>query len=273
MADNDQGNDEYQFDDLDVMTPAPEDETEAPAEGLDSAAEKPLAGMVENNIRRNALIGIAAFIFMLVVYKFIAAGFSTKSIPVQPAVATPVAPSPIQVAPPSAPAQLAPIPIQPVMPAPEASAPGMEVKINQTLSTMEVNQQGLRADVTSVNNQLGGVTNSLNLMMTKITELNGIITNLTAKVEGQAIIIERLAIRKEHKITHYAHHSTQPRSKFYIQAVIPGRAWLIATNGATLTVREGTPIVGYGIVKLIDPSQGKVMTSSGQVIRFSQDDS
>ena len=272
MADNEQGNDEYQFDDLDVMTPLPEDETEAPAEGLDSSAEKPLAGMVENNIKRNVLIGIAAFIFMLVVYKFIAAGFSTKSIPVQPAVATPVAPSSVQVAP-SAAAQLAPIPIQPVMPAPEAPAPGVEVKINQTLSAMEVNQQGLRADVTSVNNQLGGMTNSLNLMMTKITELNGIITNLTAKVEGQAIIIERLAIRKEHKITHYVHHRTQPRSKFYIQAVIPGRAWLIATNGTTLTVREGTPIAGYGIVKLIDPSQGRVTTSSGQVIRFSQDDS
>jgi intracellular multiplication protein IcmG len=62
-------------------------------------------------------------------------------------------------------------------------------------------------------------------------------------------------------------------SRYNIQAVIPGRAWLIATNGATLTVSQGTAIPGYGIVKLIDPVQGKVTTSSGQIIRFSQEDS
>ena len=58
-----------------------------------------------------------------------------------------------------------------------------------------------------------------------------------------------------------------------MQAVIPGRAWLIANNGSTITVREGTPIPGYGIAKIIDPIKGRVMTSSGKEIRFSQDDS
>ena len=60
---------------------------------------------------------------------------------------------------------------------------------------------------------------------------------------------------------------------YYIQAVIPGRAWLIATNGSTLTVREGSTIPGYGIVRKIDPNLGKVFMSTGKVIRFSQLDS
>ncbi|MBA3536672.1 MAG: type IV secretion protein IcmG, partial [Tatlockia sp.] len=64
-----------------------------------------------------------------------------------------------------------------------------------------------------------------------------------------------------------------PRLMYFIQAIIPGRAWLIATNGSTITVREGTRIAGWGVVKLIDPIQGRVLTSSGRIIRFSQRDS
>ncbi|HAF87135.1 MAG TPA: type IV secretion protein IcmG, partial [Legionellales bacterium] len=63
------------------------------------------------------------------------------------------------------------------------------------------------------------------------------------------------------------------KESYYIKAVIPGRAWLIAANGSTLTVSEGTNIKGYGMVKLIDSTQGRILTSSGRVIRFSQQDS
>ena len=60
---------------------------------------------------------------------------------------------------------------------------------------------------------------------------------------------------------------------YYIQAVIPGRAWLVSSQGLTITVREGTSVPGYGIVKLIDPNQGRILTSSGRTITFSQQDS
>ncbi len=267
MADNVDGNDEYQFDELDPMTPNTGDDNEAPIAGPGLSEEMQGASAGSNNLKRNVLIVVAAVILIVVVYKFIEGGFSTKSTPLPPAVPTAVTP---------APAEPQPIPQtipEARIPSPEAVTPAAEIKINQSLSTIEVRQQSLGADLSSVNNQLGGISNSLNLMMTKMTELNGVIASLNAKIDEQATIIERLNMPKEHKKTHYIRHRTEGRPKFYLQAVIPGRAWLIATNGATLTVREGTVIAGYGIVKLIDPNQGRVTTSSGQVIRFSQEDS
>jgi intracellular multiplication protein IcmG len=109
----------------------------------------------------------------------------------------------------------------------------------------------------------------------KMAELNQVITQLNAKLETQSQVIERLTVRTAPKPPkpRVLNGFLNQRLKYYVQAVIPGRAWLIATNGATLTVREGTLISGYGVVKLIDPTQGRVLTSSGRIIRFSQSDS
>ena len=61
--------------------------------------------------------------------------------------------------------------------------------------------------------------------------------------------------------------------RYAVKAVIPGRAWLLASNGSTLTVRRGTPIQGYGVVTGIDAVRGYVFTSYRKLIRFSQEDS
>ena len=256
MADND----EYQFDDLDAITPSSGDENETPETPVPGSEEMPPVSSGDNQLKRNILIVVAIFILILVVYKFIESSATTKPVPVAPSVPAVTAP-------------IMPVQPQPEMPIPQVVTPAAEVKINQALSTIEISQQSLRTDVSSVNNQLNGVNSNLTAMMAKITELNGIITNLSTKIDEEAIIIEKLTARREPKKIHRVTHRINQRPKFYIQAVIPGRAWLIATNGTTLTVREGTAIAGYGIVKLIDPDQGRVMTSSGQVIRFSQEDS
>ena len=272
MADNDQGNDEYQFNDMDPISPNAGYDEAGSVAGLNSSEEMMPGAVGERNIKKSVLIGVAAVILILVVYKFIELKFLNKSIPIEPVTPTVVVPpAPPPPAPPVA--EQAQIQIKPIMPVPVVSSAGTEMKINQTLSTMEVSQESLRSDVTSVNNQLGAISNNLNLMMTKMTELNGVIASLSAKVDSQATVIQQLTVPKaQHKVHSVTHYRDQ-RPKFYLQAVIPGRAWLIATNGATLTVREGTPVAGYGIVKLIDPNQGRVTTSSGQVIQFSQEDS
>ena len=101
---------------------------------------------------------------------------------------------------------------------------------------------------------------------------------LNAKLDQQTQVIEGL-------LRHQAQKRAPPKAmakargpvakpmNYYVQAVIPGRAWLIATNGSTLTVRQGSSVRGYGVVQSIDAVQGRVNTSSGRVIRFSQDDS
>ncbi len=52
-----------------------------------------------------------------------------------------------------------------------------------------------------------------------------------------------------------------------LKAVLQGRAWLQTQNGASITVSVGERVPGMGIVKVIDPEQGKVIFSNGVVLR------
>jgi len=266
MADKDQYNDEYQFADLDAMTPDAADEGDVAGTDPNVVDETPRVEHSDaNNIKRNALIVVAVVILLMIIYKFMGSVFSDKKTQVKATTPTVTVPAP------------APVRVQPVVstpaPAPVAAEPNVDAQISQKLSAIEVSQQSMRTDVSSVTSQIGGINTSLNTLLAKITELDGIISSLNAKLDDQTRVIEQLTIRQQAKKVYHGPRKAAHYLKYYIQAVIPGRAWLIATNGSTLTVREGTRIAGYGMVKLIDPNQGRVITSSGQIIRFSQEDS
>jgi len=262
MADNDQYNDEYQFADLDEAAPALESETESL--GTDHPVN--IQSNNDNNMRRNIIIVVISLVLLIGLYKIVGAFFSGKKPVAQTTVPSLASATP----------EPPPVQTQPSMVAvPQTPPPSVDNNFSQKLSDLETGQQTIRTDVSSVNSQLSGIGNSINAMATKMAELNSIITTLSTKVEEQSREIDQLTIRREAKRVHYVSQRPRPvpYMQYYIQAVIPGRAWLIGTNGSTLTVREGTVIAGYGVVKLIDPNQGRVMTSSGRVIKFSQDDS
>ncbi len=264
MADKDEYNDEYQFADLDAVS-ASEEDNSGRVSPAPVVPEGELGGSGKDNIKIKALIVVIIVIVAMVAYKMVGSLLSEK-IPVEKASVPKMAitpPVPLHTQP----------PVQHIMPPPEAALPTLDSKVTQKLSALELTQQNMQSDVSSVSNQLGGISKNVDAMVAKMAELNGVITNLSAKVDEQSHEIEKLTIRREVKRVHHVAPKGPRYPKYYIQAVIPGRAWLIATNGATLTVREGTVVAGYGMVKLIDPSQGRVVTSSGQVIRFSQEDS
>ncbi len=221
-----------------------------------------------DKIRRNALIVIVIVIVIFLLYKFIGGFFAKKSdIQTPPAVVTPVVVSKPVVAIPKQTVVVEPL----VTTAPPAENP----MVQQKLDTLESSQQSLRNDLGTMNNQLDGINTSITALNTKMVELNQVITNLAAIVEQQSaritvLLAPKIKPRKSHRIYKRDMESTLV---YYIQAVIPGRAWLIATNGSTLTVREGTQVKGYGVVRLIDAIQGRVIMSSGRVFRFSQQDS
>jgi hypothetical protein len=55
----------------------------------------------------------------------------------------------------------------------------------------------------------------------------------------------------------------EAKSPYNVQAIIPGRAWLRAENGETLTVTEGDLIKDLGRVSKIDPYDGVVEINTG----------
>lgn len=274
MADNDQYNDEYQFADLDAINPDAADDSGLGGENIENAEtiHPPAGASGRNDIIRKAMIVIGIVILIMVLYKIVESVFSGKKEVTNATAVTNVtqnsAPTPPAV--PQAQTQLPSVTTQP-----QAASPADETKLNQKLAGLESTQQNMQSTIGAVNDQIGNVNTNLNSIVTKLNEMNGVIANLNAKIEEQSKEIEQITIQREQakRVRHEFHKAPKQYLKYYIQAVIPGRAWLIASNGTTLTVREGTFINGYGMVKLIDPNQGRVSTSSGQVIRFSQEDS
>ena len=263
MADNDQNNEEYEFADLDMISTDSMNEEE----NYSKAPATKHTAMETKNVKRNALIAVGLFILAMLIYKFVSAFFETRHETAETNTPPPVVSKPVVVQQPPTPVVAPPQPVA----TPTPVAPSQS---EQKLAAMELSQENVRSELTNVNGQISGINSNLSDLTNKINQLNQVIESLSAKLDQQSSVIAALTKPKVKPRTHYVKRPTAAaRAVYYIQAIIPGRAWLIASNGSTITVREGSSVVGYGIVKLIDPNQGRVLTSSGQVIRFSQQDS
>lgn len=271
MADQDKYNDEYHFSDLEGLNPAGDDETEVTH--TETITERKFNE--PSNIRRNALIVIGLILLAMILYKFLGSYFSQRQLAVKDPASIPVQPQPqtstTSTTTTSTPSQ---VPQAPSVVVQNPASPLDSPQLDQKISSLEVGQQSMRSEVESMNSQLGGINSNLSNLSNQINQLHLIITSLSAKLDAQSKVIEHLTIvKKPAPVIKKVVRKVVRTPRYFIQAVIPGRAWLIAPNGSTLTVREGTALPGYGTVTLIDPNQGKITTSSGQIIRFSQDDS
>lgn len=271
MADNEQDNDEYKFVDMDNMDTNFIEE-EAPGAQPVTATPVEQGTSPKKDIKRNAISVVVIVICVMVGYKIISHWVSAEKNK-----QTEVNSSIVQT-PPAAPPVVNPVvvqqPVQPVQPIQPAISNQQNAELTKKVSAIEVTQDSVRAEVSSVNQQVNTVNNNVGALSSQIENLNQMITTLSNQLAKQSEEINTLMLRTQPK------HVVKPVRKYlvrlptyHIQAVIPGRAWLIATNGSTITVREGTKIAGYGIIKLIDATQGRVITSSGRVIKFSQEDS
>ncbi|HRD69086.1 MAG TPA: type IVB secretion system protein IcmG/DotF [Legionella sp.] len=260
MVDNDQNNDEYKFAEYDAMDHDPMGEMEP---GLGNSLSQDDAPP-KKDIKRNALIAVGLIILAMLLYKLI--GYLFFSEKTEPVVATipPMTQTNIQ---PETPKVVTPVPVQPVVTVDD-------VDLKRRVSALEVSQQNIRSEVSNLSQQVVTLNNNVTTITNQLASLNEVITNLSNQMAKQSDEISMLIARSQPKrvIKPVVRQIRQPVI-YYLKAVIPGRAWLIGTNGSTLTVREGTKITGYGSVRLIDAMQGRVLTSSGRVIRFSQEDS
>ncbi|HAU1959604.1 TPA: type IV secretion protein IcmG, partial [Legionella pneumophila] len=166
------------------------------------------------------------------------------------------------------------IPTTPIQQVQPATVVEDDSDLKKKVSAIEMSQQSLRSEVNALSEQINAVNNNIKNLNAQIVNLNQIIGNMSNQIARQSEVINVLMVRTTpKKVVKISRPAVAARVIYYIQAVIPGRAWLIGSNGSTLTVREGSKIPGYGIVKLIDSLQGRILTSSGQVIKFSQEDS
>ena len=141
---------------------------------------------------------------------------------------------------------------------------------NSQLS-LESNLKGMNDQINQLNNQLNGLTANNQVLQQQLAELQNKQMILIEAIDKLTVIQKS---RPSPKPYHPVSRIIPPHIEhihYYIQAIIPGRAWLINSHGNTITVKVGSKVPNYGIVDKIDHLQGRVITSSGKILRFNQD--
>ena len=259
MVDNKHDIDEYQFAAMEDSDPDLDDESVAFGDG-----EVPLDNkqQLSKAMIKKGLLVLGGFVVILVSYKMIGAFFSDKSEPNNHAAS--MIKAPIQA--PHVP-QVMPQSQQTLT----TAVPG---EINQRLSTLSNMQEKMQTDIGNFNSNLNSISTTVNDLVNKIDQLSKVVSLISNNMAQQTSRIAALTVKQQRLLKNQsdALGATKQRPIYYIQALIPGRAWLMAANGTTITVREGSNVSGYGIVKNIDTQRGRILTSKGRIIGFSQQD-
>lgn len=106
-------------------------------------------------------------------------------------------------------------------------------------------------------------------LRTQVQELNARISSMEVAFRQLTKILRNSASNtaansnREMVNVPVANRVTQPKSIYTVQAIIPGRAWLKADSGETVTVAEGDVLKGYGRITKIDPYDGIVDIDTG----------
>lgn len=219
--------------------------------------------------RKNIILGIGFFLLVLLVYKVISSFFSDdepqKTVVVPTAIKS-VASQKSLTMNQSAVQNKSSVP---------ATLPLVVSDYNQHRSDeqrvvkMETLTENLRTDVDDLKNTAQSLQYSMDNMNTQLAQINATLAVLANKMQKQD---EQMALSRRKAKSVSKPSPVIKRMTYVVQAIVPGRAWLISSRGATITVGQGAEVPGYGNVVSIDPQLGKVVTSSGAVIEYSPDD-
>ena len=215
------------------------------------------------NIRRNGLIAIAGLLFLIFILKYMGKDdISKKNANPPPSEATK-----INIA-----------STNPMLQAPVAEKLPSTVDQSNQADRIANIEKNLQSNIESMQDKIAQLSSEVNTLATTNQALTQQMTDLASKLlVSQQALEELLAAKKAQPVIARQANINKPMPKkeslaYFVQAVIPGRAWLINSQGGTLTVRVGSKVPGWGVVHRIDALQGRVTMSSGRIIAFTQAD-
>lgn len=145
-----------------------------------------------------------------------------------------------------------------------ASPSQHEIALANQIQKLQENNAALAKQVTEL-------TQKISQVGTSVSSLNTQFGSLDQKF-AQAQAMKQQSIAQESNAA--AANSGQPLAvgqKYFVEAVVPDRAWLQSKDGKTITVTKGDAIPGFGRVVSIDVYSGDVLTSSGKVVQYSSE--
>jgi len=145
------------------------------------------------------------------------------------------------------------------------AATALSSSLLHQFSQMEEYQVQSRQQVDSISNTLSSLSNSIENLQGSVAAINQQLQTISSQLQRQHAAIRAL---RPKKVKRTKRRTVPIRSTWYIQALVPGRAWLFQTNGKNITARVGDLLAGYGRVKDISIIKGVVKMSSGVIIRY-----
>lgn len=143
----------------------------------------------------------------------------------------------------------------------------LQTQLTQATSNYSDLQQQIQTNQDRVTN-IEKTVNNVESQMSKVSNaLQAIVSAATG--DGSAMPTQAYQQPRQGTRTVYqAPPSSSRGNSYFIQAIIPGRAWLEDSSGKTITVTYGDAVPGLGKVTKIDPENGIVVTSAGVKIMY-----
>ncbi len=139
------------------------------------------------------------------------------------------------------------------------------VEADNRLDSAAHSIQENKQSVTRLDGQLDALKSAMGTLSQNQQNLQVVIE----KLSSQLVEMKKTAEAKVEKATPVK--KAKPVT-YTLRASIPGRAWIVGSNGVTKTVKMGDSLANYGKVEKIDSEQGQIVTSSGKTIQLNAND-
>jgi intracellular multiplication protein IcmG len=148
------------------------------------------------------------------------------------------------------------------------------IQETRMLNQLSGEQQTLMSKLDDANNQIINLQNQISNYQAAMSSLSASLEETKLLQQQQTQTIQTMANDiTQMKLIQDSFVKRTTKNGYFIQAIVPGRAWLQGPDGNTVTVGVGSMIPGYGEVVDISTQDGAVKTRSGKIITVSQQDS
>lgn len=135
------------------------------------------------------------------------------------------------------------------------------------LNNLSQDASSSKSVVNQLQNQVGDLKASLNKANQSNEAMRKAMLVLAQQVQNLSNQVKKATTAPNH----IKKLPPSPVLTFHLRAVIPGRAWVMGSNGESDSVVVGTKLKNYGTVTAIEAQAGKLLTSSGKTITFNSD--
>jgi intracellular multiplication protein IcmG len=123
-----------------------------------------------------------------------------------------------------------------------------------------------QSQVVQLSNQVAQLNRELSQAQTDQKGMKSAVFLLSKKVDAVSGVVA--SMHKKPAAPHKKAAQSAPKVTYYVRALMPGRAWLMGSDGISTSVTVGSQLLGYGRVTMIHVQTGQVSTSAGKVFSY-----